>query len=268
MKKLLGVSIVAMLAVAPGMADAAVGKMNAPDAVSNTNIATTSYVKGAYKVTADKIDAVIDDITTTDGTYSKAANSVGVNLKTLDSQIKANTDAISALNGAGGSIATQIKEGAEGADFTATNASGITSDKIGEAINEVGEGLEGVKDDLATLSGNVNDALDLKQNKSDSTVTSDALTNAGLVAGTDLNANEGVAANLIKVAAKAKANTTAINTINNSAVMASGIDSTKVAQIATNTENIGTINNKVINVVSDWATNAVVVTKISDLPNL
>ena len=89
-----------------------------------------------------------------------------------------------------------------------------------------------------------------------------------MVAGTDLNANEGVAANLIKVAAKAKANTTAINTINNSAVMASGIDSTKVAQIATNTENIVTINNKVINVVSDWATNAVVVTKISDLPNL
>jgi len=254
MKKLLGVSIVAMWAVAPMVADAAVAKLNAGAPGSTTDIATTSYVKGAYKAAADTIDAVIDNITTTDGQYSKAANSVGVNLKALDDQIKANALAIQGLGGQG-SIADQIKAGAQGADFTATNTSGISAETIAGAINEVGTDLEGVKDDITTLNGDssvsgsvdnkiatavdaIDDALDLKQDKSDSTVTLDALSAAGLTT-TDLNDDEGVAANLIKVAKKAK----------------------------TNANNINTINNKVINLVSDWTTNAVVPTKVSDLPD-
>lgn len=255
MRKLLGVSIVAMWAVAPMMADAAIAKLNAGAAGSTTDIATTSYVKGAYKAAADKIDAVIDDITTTDGQYSKAANSVGTNLKALDDQIKANADAITALGG-GGNIASQISSGAQNGTFSATQASGLESVTIKDAINEVGAGLEDVKDDIATLNGDssvpgsvdakiatavdaIDGALDLKQDKADSTVSPAALTTAGLTAGTDLNADEGVAANLIKVASKAK----------------------------TNAGNINTINNKVINLVSDWTTNTIIPKKISELPD-
>ena len=94
MKKLLGVSIVAMLAISPMMASAAEGdrtvtKIEAASVSKDTNIATTSYVKGAYKATADKIDALIDDTAiAANGNYIDAEKTVAHNLKELDTAIK------------------------------------------------------------------------------------------------------------------------------------------------------------------------------------
>ena len=94
MKKLLSVSIVALFAISPLVANAEVGdrsdsltKGNVAAPGASTNIATTSYVKGAHKNLSDKIDLLIDDTATTDGTYVKAAKQVGVNLKALDTAV-------------------------------------------------------------------------------------------------------------------------------------------------------------------------------------
>ena len=267
MKKLLGVSFAAILAVVPMMASAAEGDrtglaaLTIKDATANTNIATTSYVKGAYNAVAQKVNTLVSDTAiATDGEYIKAGKTVAFNLDALDDQVKANASAIQALGGTG-SIADQISTGAQNGTFTPAGTSGISSTNIKDAINEVGTDLEDVKDDIATLNGDANttgsvdnkiaaaiDDLDDdfadKQDKSDSTVTTSALTSAQLTEGTDLNADAGVAANLIKVASKAKTN---------------------ASNIATNTADIATINNKVINMVSDWGSDTVVKAKISDL---
>jgi len=94
--------LVAVLAVSPMMAMAAEGdrsasltKLTAADPVATSNLATTSYVGGAYKTTADKIDLLIDDTAvTTDGTFIKAGKSVSANLTALDNQAKSTSDMI------------------------------------------------------------------------------------------------------------------------------------------------------------------------------
>jgi len=236
MKKLLGISIVAMLTVIPTMANATLTKENLPAnyvGTPSTDLATTTYVKGAYKATSARIDEVIDEI--------------------------------NSLNSGEGSVASQITSGAEGATFTADNDSGITSNTIGDAINELGADVEQNKSDIATINAsdamtsgidatkvaqiatNTADIATLssdKQDKSDSTVTSAALGTANLTT-SDLNEGAGVAANLIKVAQKAKTN---------------------AANIATNADDIDTINNKTITFVQEWGGNPVT-KKISQLPD-
>ena len=132
MKKILGISLVAVLAVSPLMAMAAEGdrsasltKLNATDPGTTSNLATTSYVGGAYKTTADKIDLLIDDTAvTTNGNYIDAGKSVSANLTELDSAVKANKDALDVLNGddtVAGSVASQIADALQ--DYEGTSAS-------------------------------------------------------------------------------------------------------------------------------------------------
>ncbi|MBR5355236.1 MAG: hypothetical protein IK122_03875 [Alphaproteobacteria bacterium] len=104
MKKLLGVSLVALMTAMPSLANAAgersvsLTKLNASDPVATANLATTSYVGGAYKTTADKIDLLIDDTAvTSDGTYIKAGNSVSANLGLLDQAIQTSAGAAASL---------------------------------------------------------------------------------------------------------------------------------------------------------------------------
>ena len=98
MKKLLGVSFVAMLLVCPMMANAAgeqtASKMDAAPAANNAALATAGFVKGAYTATKTHVDAIVDDITV--GAYQgegsgynaiSAGKSVAENLKLLDSHI-------------------------------------------------------------------------------------------------------------------------------------------------------------------------------------
>ena len=96
MKKILGVSVAAMLAVTPMMANAT-KTSNSVDTVANVttdvNMATTSYVQGAYNVLAGAHNAVITDITVpakaNNETYNHiaAADSVQENLVALDTAV-------------------------------------------------------------------------------------------------------------------------------------------------------------------------------------
>lgn len=116
MKKISMVSLVALLAATPMMAEAArVEKVGASaptaDEIAAKNIATTSYVKGAYKAAADKIDAVIEDTRVAakaegEGDYTaiNVNSSVGENLAALDSAI-ANASSAAATN-----VTTKINE--------------------------------------------------------------------------------------------------------------------------------------------------------------
>jgi len=97
MKKLLGISIAAILAVSPMLANAEpVNRTVAkPAAVSTSNegikVATTSYVKGAYTAAKTAIDGIIDDTAvTTGGQHVTAGNTVGSNLEQLNAGIEAN----------------------------------------------------------------------------------------------------------------------------------------------------------------------------------
>lgn len=246
MKKILGVSIVAMLAVSPMMAHAArtVTALGTKDATESGNIATTSYVKGAYNAAAGAINALITD-TAVSGThnYIQAGETVSGNLGLLDANVKANADAIAALGG-GGSIANQVKSGAQNADYDATKDD-YANNTIGKAIH----------DNTAAISAlNTN-----KQNEADSNVTSAALEAAELTSA-DLNTGHGVAANLIKVAGNVKDNaatiaghTTAINNHADAIDLLNGSDTTSgsvayaVKQladgaVASNTSAIATLN--------------------------
>lgn len=108
MKKLLGVSIAAMLAVSganatPTQTAAQIdsAKATAP-AQATTQIATTSYVKGAYADIATEHNKVVADITvsgvTGDVNYITNGNSVADNLKQLNEQV------VSLTGAAGGTV--------------------------------------------------------------------------------------------------------------------------------------------------------------------
>lgn len=100
MKKILGVSFAAMLAVSPMMANAAVdasgtaGTITAAVAAENnadlTTVATTNYVKGAYNAIATEHNKVVNDMTVENGTYNYigAGADVAENLKALDTAVK------------------------------------------------------------------------------------------------------------------------------------------------------------------------------------
>ena len=114
MKKLLGISIVAMLAVSPMMANAAqeAAPLSPSTAVNGdaTAIATAAYVKGAYDAAADAINDIVTDIdVTTDGSAMNGQNkmlqataSVAENLANVDTKIGAFTNEAS-----GGIIANE-----------------------------------------------------------------------------------------------------------------------------------------------------------------
>lgn len=110
MKKLLGISLVAVLAVAPMMANAAqsVPASNAAALANastvtgdNTAIATAAYVKGAYDATAANLRLISTDIdVTANGTADNASgkvllatDSVAENLAHIDAKIGAFQDA-------------------------------------------------------------------------------------------------------------------------------------------------------------------------------
>ena len=128
MKKLLGISIVAMLAVTPMMANATgtqtAANLAATSGTEQNAIATTSYVKGAYNAVRAAHDAVVSDMTVADGTHYHitAGNSVKDNLVSLDTAVKANDDAIGTIGNLTGS-----------ANFDSTEAHA----NIVEAINTV-----------------------------------------------------------------------------------------------------------------------------------
>ena len=135
MKKLLGISIVAMLAVTPMMANAAGQEIPATPQNGDTyyaaaaanegtnKIATTSYVKGAYNAIQTELNGIATDIdVTTNGSHISATNSVAENIVSLNTGIEANDSAIGTIGNLTGS-----------ANFDSTEAHA----NIVEAINTV-----------------------------------------------------------------------------------------------------------------------------------
>jgi len=165
MKKILGISLVALMTAMPSLANAAgersvsLTKLNASDPVATPNLATTSYVGGAYKTTADKIDLLIDDTAvTTNGNYILAGKSVAANLGELDAAIKGNSDTISELVGDGeNSIDAKIEAALEDYDGTSAtvgdldNLNTTNQTSVVGAINEVNSTI-GDLDDLTTTN--------------------------------------------------------------------------------------------------------------------
>ncbi len=99
MKKLLGVSIAAMLAVSPMMANAALGtagnsaiaysdgNTTKPTITAGTNVATTTYVQGAYDALAEKhnaLDTRVGVLESSDGTEGSILHAVKTKAKDAD----------------------------------------------------------------------------------------------------------------------------------------------------------------------------------------
>ena len=164
MKKILGISLVALMAVVPSLANAAgersvsLTKLNASDPIATANLATTSYVGGAYKTTADKIDLLIDDTAvTSNGTYIKAGNSVSANLGLLDDAIRTSAGAAASL-GDLEDLTTTEQNSIVGAINEVDSAVGdlgdlTTTDKdsIVDAINEVDSAVGALDSAVDTL---------------------------------------------------------------------------------------------------------------------
>ncbi len=308
MKKLLNISVIAALAVLPVAANADAGdqvaKINAAAVTATEAIATTSYVKGAHKDLADKIDAFIDSTSiATPGNYIDSGKDVAHNLVELDTQAKANADAIAGWTSGNNSITNQIQTQAQNANFTATSE--MTANTIAGAINELDgevDTLQGQMGDTAlantfdsatTVTAAVNELESDKQEKSDSQVTT---------AGNYLTTGYGVGANLQaldtavgkvgtgthntgidaenSVAANLEALDTAIGNINTASgslaadghyiQRANSVSQNLSAldgQVYTNTGDISTINNKAIVVSTTWGNDSVTAQKkISELP--
>jgi len=249
MKKILGVSFAAMLAVSPMLANAKVTATSAPIAAANTdvtastNVATTSYVKGAYKAMATEVNKVqadvanvISDINVTTeqeitGGVVKNANSVAGNLVALDTKVGTKQDQLKNDAGVPANISSTVK--------TTVAAAGATSDTALVTESAVRSAVDAVS---TNMSSNY-------QLKTDSEVTSAARDAAGLTSA-DLNEGQGVGANLIKVASTAKANKDEIGTYDASGSHTYVTDANSVhqnlqaldAQVTTNTGALTTLN--------------------------
>lgn len=138
MKKLLGISLVAALAVAPSLARAEAGDrtvtaLDAQAATASANIATTSYVQGAYKATADKIDALIEDTAVVEnGNYIDAGKTVSHNLSELDTAIKTVADNVAADDDVTHTEGTAVAETGKTLHYVAADGT-----KVGENLGHL-----------------------------------------------------------------------------------------------------------------------------------
>jgi len=173
MKRLLGISIAAMLAVTPMMANAAQqsGNLDAASGSERNRIATTSYVKGAYNAVKTEHDKVVSDITVNQGQnetlyHITAGDSVAENLKSLDSAVHADDVAIgtiSDLTSTTGANATRWDTGENEDIVTAINATkdqaNATDALVGSSASslttEFGSGVDTVDKALKRLNANI-----------------------------------------------------------------------------------------------------------------
>ena len=130
MKKVLGTSFIALFALVPFAANAEAGDrtirlINAtPPMFPSPQLATVTYVQGAYVAAADKIDALILDTAAVDGKYVKEIKTVSANLGALDSQVGINANDIEILKGGDdvpGSVDNKIKTAVQSVDAGALN---------------------------------------------------------------------------------------------------------------------------------------------------
>lgn len=208
MKKLLGISIVAVLAVTPLMANATLVNVTVPETITATNdVASTSYVKGAHKELGTAINSLgttvgdsstglvkdVTDLKTTVGNSSSglvkdvadlksgngiAAGSIGLTQLASDVQTSlgkadnaADKDLSNLSNAGAGVITTAVTNNAASGTYSSTGTYG--NDTIGKAL----QGKQNTISDLETIrSGAAAGATALQSNS--------ALNGANLTAGT------------------------------------------------------------------------------------
>ena len=143
MRKVLGTSFIALFAVVPLATNAAVGDrtiqpINATAPVMpSSQLATVTYVQGAYVSAADKIDALIMDTAAIEGEYVKEAKTVSANLDALDNQVDSNAKEIAKLKGdknVAGSVANQIDAAIQSVE-AGSLSEGVTTNA--QAIEEI-----------------------------------------------------------------------------------------------------------------------------------
>jgi len=147
MRKLLGVSIAAMLAVSPMMAKAELSQFSGvTNSGTTTKIATTSYVKGAYNKAIEKANTIVDALALpANKTYDSTdkiskTNSVGQNIDALNTAIKTVSNSSSGAVGAEAERAAQAEAGLQSqiaGEGTLTNLNTEAKGNLVAAINEV-----------------------------------------------------------------------------------------------------------------------------------
>ncbi len=210
MKKLLGVSIAAMLAVSPMMANAtsaSAGEIGSVTATANTDIATTSYVAGAYNAIATEHNKVVADIAVADGNYTDDANSIGTNVKALDTAI-----GIQAADGQNikASATKNIAENVAILDTGMGKVADLSKDITGTAF--------GANTVLNGYSGSLVGAVQKIAAAVDTANTGNSTKNTVATDGYYIEAGDGVASNLEDLDTAVRTNYVAIDAILNSTI--------------------------------------------------
>ena len=280
MKKLMGISVIAALAVLPMAANAArtVQTGGEAGAGSATALASQSYVNGAYNAMNTKVDAVITDSAVTGENHVNitAGNSVAENLAQLDTAIQTlssgTTSTIEALDAnvsntvggdglsltvveedgvitsVSGSIATNTYQ-----DYDDSTVSAETAQKTYTAItagNGVGANLEALDSHVKTAETNIGTMANL-----DTTATN--LVGAINEVKTAVSTLTGDASSTYQT----KTDST-VATGTNYLTAGTGVG----ANLTVLDTQVATINAKQIPIVSDWANqNTVTYTAISAL---
>lgn len=145
MRKISIISLVAVLAATPMMAEAArtIQKTDNLTITANTNVASTSYVQGAYNAANTKINALIDDTAVAakaDGQPAYVAvsadSTVGENLAALDSKVKSLESATSAnLSEAINSLTATVSQTTGDINISVAEQSGVLTD-VSASIND------------------------------------------------------------------------------------------------------------------------------------
>lgn len=192
MKKLLGVSIAAMLAVSPMMANAttkSASDLAASGVTTNTDIATTSYVAGAYDAIATQHNAVVADIAVADGNHVLAADSIGTNVNALDTKmgtISGTTKNVNAQATLSANI--QTLDTAMGSKAQLTSTKGVLNTEANRA--DLVTAVKAINDALAdsNTASTVAEHNYIGKTSNSSTTVSGALTAVDSAAHTNANA--------------------------------------------------------------------------------
>lgn len=274
MKKLMGISVIAALAVLPMAANAArtVQTGGEAGAGSATALASQSYVNGAYNAMNTKVDAVITDSAVAakqgEGSYAAivAGNSVSENLVALDEAVATLSSGTDTKTGDLTNLTTTDKTNLVAAinevdanTDTNTTAIGTIGSLAGDAagqtnlvgaINAVDTALDGRLDTLEGAVGTENSVLyKIKNNAASADYDNeDSEMNATTIQG----AIDELDTRLDTVTSNAGALSADGNYIFQTNTVSQNLSALDT-QLKTDTDAIAAINAKQIPIVTDWA---------------
>jgi len=143
MNKKLGISVFAIMTVVPVLARAdktieALPLQSGGSVLSSTQVATTSYVKGAYNSVANAVNAVVSDMTVAEGEYDNIdpTKSVAENLVLLNNAINSAASTSGTTYVTIGSATATVPEGSETLHYVAANGENVGANlgKLDKAV--------------------------------------------------------------------------------------------------------------------------------------